>query len=201
MLKLFRKKDRKEKSDAELLEAYQKSQDLESLGILYERYIELVYGLCLKYYKHESDAEDGVMQIFETLVEKAKTHQVKQFKSWLYVLAKNHCLMQLRKSGKNRVDSTDPALMQFAENGHPDMDIKFQEKDLQTQGLKNCLEQLSTQQKACIEAFYIQGLSYKEIAEEKDLNLGTVRSFIQNGRRNLKLCLEKKKNATSKAST
>ena len=188
MLKLFRKKNGGQKTDLELLQAYQKDHDLEQLGILYERYIELVYGLCLKYHKNEANAEDAVMQIFEVLVQKGKHHEVANFKSWLYVLAKNHCLMQLRKNGRDLLDNIDPILMQTADKRYTDIEIE--DKEHQEKALKNCIEKLSVQQKACIKAFYFQELSYKEIAEMQQESLGKVRSNIQNGRRNLKLCLE-----------
>ena len=189
MLKLFRRKDREEKTDLELLQAYQQQHDQEQLGRLYERYIELVYGLCLKYYKNEADAEDAVMQLFEVLIEKAKKHDISNFKSWLYVVAKNHCLMQLRKNGKQIIESIDPAIMQSADKRHHDIEIQDEGEE---KALKDCMEKLSVQQKACIEAFYFQDLSYKEIAEAHNKPLGSIRSFIQNGRRNLKICMEER---------
>ena len=92
-------------TDEKLVALYQQSGELQHLGVLYERYVELVNGVCLKYLKNPTLAEDAVMSIFEILVDKAKTHDIRQFRPWLYVLAKNHCLMQLRK--KNLTVSYD----------------------------------------------------------------------------------------------
>lgn len=198
MLRLFRKQGGKQKDDLELLQAYRSQNDLEQLGQLYERYIELVYGLCLKYFKNEATAEDAVMQIFEILVEKAKQHEVKNFKSWLFVLSKNYCLMQLRKENKKIVEFFDPSLMQSADKRH-----LHEKEDLSSgseQDLKECMDLLNDQQKYCIKAFYFGDLSYKEIAEEQQLPVGKVRSFIQNGRRNLKICMENKQKQTDSLS-
>jgi len=190
----FFKKSKKDWQDEELLELYQTEGSLDDLGMLYDRYIELDYGVCLKYFKAPQKAEDAVMAIFEQLIAKAKTHSIQQFKSWLYVLSKNYCLMELRKGQKNLTVSFDPSLMQSVDKRHLKEDyiengyLKF---------LKPCMEALPEQQKRCIKLFYLEGSSYKEIAVQQNLPLGKIRSFIQNGRRNLKNCLEKHEKAAS----
>lgn len=178
-------------SDQKLLEHYQKSGDMEYLGVLYARYMEMVYGTSLKYFKEEGRASDAVMGVFETLAKKAKTHEVGQFRGWLYVMTKNYCLMELRKDKKNLTVSYDPQFMQSDEDKHPVFEIEIEE-DGQLEALKTCMEGLATQQKQCIELFYYKEKSYKEIAALLDKKVGTIRSFIQNGRRNLKICMEKK---------
>ena len=92
MLRFLRSKGA-DLSDEELLSKYRQQSDMQALGQLYDRYLELTYGVCLKYLKSASRAEDAVMHIFEELSEKVLKHDIKQFRSWLYVLAKNHCLM------------------------------------------------------------------------------------------------------------
>ncbi len=192
MLKFFRK-NITEKTDDELVQAYQQSGDLEVLGVLYERYVELVYGVCIKFFKEKTKAEDAVMAIFETLVEKVKTQEIRQFRPWLHVVAKNHCLMQLRK--KDRTVSFDEMLpaaqaevVQSAGVLHP---VDVFEEDGQQLALKKCLDVLTPQQKHCVEQFYYEDKSYKEIADTTGEGLGLVRSNIQNGRRNLRICMEK----------
>ncbi|MEO1259782.1 MAG: sigma-70 family RNA polymerase sigma factor [Bacteroidota bacterium] len=193
MLKRFRRHTANQ-TDEELVAQYQTSGDLVHIGTLYERYTELVFGVCLKYLKKTVLAEDAVMDIFETLVKKARTHDIRQFRPWLYVLAKNHCLMQLRK--KNVTDSLDgmtapqqSAVMHSAGFVHPIDDF---EPDNEEAALKECLEKLPPQQLICVRQFYYEGKSYKQISEESGEQLGRVRSNIQNGRRNLRICMEKK---------
>jgi len=178
-------------SDEELLQRYQQSGRMDWLVELYGRYAELVYGLSLKYLKGEQQAEDAVMSVFEQLVEKARKHEIQHFRSWLYVLAKNHCLMQLRRAGQQREQSTAPDLMQSADTRH--LTIEWPEEALEKKALQDCLPTLPEQQRACIEAFYLQGYTYKEIAADRAEPVGKVRSHIQNGRRNLRICIEKKK--------
>ncbi len=192
MLKFFRK-NITEKSDDQLVQLYQQGGDLEVLGVLYERYVELVYGVCLKYFKEKTKAEDGVIAIFEILVEKVRTQEIRQFRPWLHVVAKNHCLMQLRKKDRtvsfdDMLPTTQAAVVQSAGVLHP---VDAFEEDGEQLALKKCIEGLPPQQKHCVEQFYFEEKSYKEIADLTGDDLGLVRSYIQNGRRNLRICMEK----------
>lgn len=158
------------------------------LAILFQRYMDLLYGVCLKYLKDPESAKDAVMQVFEELVTKLNKHEVENFRSWLYTLAKNHCLMQLRtpKNLKTREFKGDG--MQLEEEVHLN-GVMWKEE--QFQKMEKCLQTLSAEQKITVELFYLQNKCYKEIAEITGLDWNKVRSFIQNGRRNLKICMEK----------
>jgi RNA polymerase sigma-70 factor, ECF subfamily len=194
MLKFFRR-NITGLSDDELVRLYRKTEDLEHLGILYERYVELAFGVCLKFFKNRTLAEDAVMNIFETLVEKVKTQDIRQFRPWLHAVAKNHCLMQLRK--KNIIVSFDEmtpgaqaGVVHSAGAVHPVDDF---EDDGDEAALKDCLEKLNEHQRQCVVQFYYEEKSYKQIADESGELIGMVRSNIQNGRRNLRICMEKKR--------
>jgi RNA polymerase sigma-70 factor (ECF subfamily) len=176
-------------SDTDLVARYKQTGDLQQLGTLYERYMDLVYGVCLKYLREPEDAKDCVLNIFEELVTKLQKHEVENFKSWLYQLAKNHCLMRLRSGKKLQNVKIDPTLMQSDEGVHLNGALEKEENFLQ---LEKCMKQLMEEQRTTIELFYMQGKCYNEIAEQTGLEWNKVRSLIQNGRRNLKLCMEKK---------
>ena len=182
-------------SDDELVAAFKQSGDLRVLGELYSRYMELVYGVCLKYLADSEDSKDATMQIFEELVGKLAKHEVANFRGWLYTVAKNHCLMKIRRSGKSRIHSFDAERMQFGEDGHLDTVI---EKEAQLQRLEGCMEKLNGEQKRVINLFYQAGKCYNEIAEATGLDWNTIRSLIQNGRRNLRICMEKNETANEK---
>ena len=173
--------------DKELIEKYKASGSLDILGELYQRYMDLVYGVCLKYLKEPEDAKDCVLNIFEELVTKLKKHDVDNFKGWLYQLAKNHCLMRLRKQKPVTVN-IDVSFMQSEENIHLDGELEKEENFKQMQ---YCLGQLNDEQRRVIELFYLKNKCYKEISEITAIEINKVRSFIQNGRRNLKICMEK----------
>jgi len=183
----FLKKILSAQNDAELVEQYKSGGDINVLGELYGRYMELVYGACLKYFKEPEEAKDAVINIFEELVTKLKKYEVSNFKSWLYQLAKNHCLMKIR-SGKSKPVMVDVDIMHLGENNHLD---NISEKEEQLNGMENCIEQLPGEQKQAIQLFYLQEKCYKEIADLTETEINKVRSFIQNGRRNLKICMEK----------
>lgn len=176
-------------SDAELVLLYKQTADLKILGELYQRYMELVYGVCLKYLKEPEDAKDAVINIFEELVTKLQKHEVENFKAWLHQLSKNHCLMRLRSDKRMQYAKVDVTLMQTEENVHLNGTL---EKEENFKKLEYCLGQLTGEQRQVIELFYLQAKCYNEIVELTGIKWEKVRSFIQNGRRNLKICIEKR---------
>lgn len=178
----------KDLSDAALIAQYKSTANLEVLGVLYDKYMALVYGVCLNYLKDEEASKDAVMQIFEELILKLKLHEVQNFKSWLHVLTRNHCLMALRKSAKN---NTVPLEDRFVENTdfvHLDIDDA---KETKLSVMENCMQTLPAEQRISVELFYLQEKCYKEVAEITGYEMLKVKSYIQNGKRNLKICIEK----------
>ena len=177
--------------DGVLLEHYRSTGDLDILGELYRRYMHLVFGLCLKYLQNREDASDAVTQVFEKLIAEIPRHDIQNFKSWLYVLAKNHCLMQIRsdKSMDKKMDrwiKDQEHYMEF----YPDLHPIDEDGNNGYSGLKECIEQLKHEQKTCIELFYYQNKSYREIAQTLEMEEKKVKSYLQNAKRNLKICLE-----------
>ena len=180
--------------DQELVAAYQSSSDLKILAELYQRYLDLLYGVCLKYLDEPESAKDAVMDIFEELAQKLLKHEVTYFRGWVYTLAKNHCLMKLRSTSRLKVSSFDPDHMQTAEELHLNDRVQ---KEEQLGRLSKCIETLSSDQRAVVELFYLQNKCYKEIETITGLQWNKVRSHIQNGRRNLKLCMEQQEKVTA----
>ena len=175
------------------MDQYRNYKDLNALGILYKRYMYLVYGVCLKYLKNRDDSQDAVMQIFEVLVSDVLRYEIHHFKSWLYGVSRNHCLMKLRKdhSEKNRQEKISAELfMESTEIFHPIHDTDHDEE--MQQQLRVCMEQLKQDQRRCVELFYYDHRCYREIAEELAFDENQVKSYIQNGKRNLKICIESK---------
>ena len=167
---------------------YKSSGNLEALGTLYNRYMHLVFGVCLNYLKDEEQSKDAVMQIFEELVLKLKVHEVQNFKSWLHVLTRNHCLMALRKQSKHNTVSIDDTFVENRDFVHLDMD-DTKEKRLTV--MEKCMETLSAEQRISVDLFYLQEKCYKEVADITGYEMVKVKSYIQNGKRNLKICIEK----------
>lgn len=158
------------------------------LGELYQRYMELVYGVCLKYFKEPERSKDSVMLIFEELVTKLKKHEVDNFRGWLHQLAKNHCLMQLRTPKNMKTVEFKTELVQSEEDVHLNGVL---EKEENFKKLEYCLGTLTDEQRECIRLFYLEGKSYNEIVGLNGMEWNQVRSLIQNGRRNLKICMDK----------
>jgi len=174
--------------DQELIAAYRQSSDMKILARLYQRYLDLLYGVCLKYLGEREAARDAVMEIFEDLSQKLLKHEVTHFKGWLYTLARNHCLMQLRSSGRVKIHPFDPEVMQTADEWH--LNDKM-EQEARLDRLSSCIETLSAEQRGAVRLFYLENKCYKEIEMITGLEWNKVRSLIQNGRRNLKICMER----------
>ena len=177
--------------DQELLRLFRETGELAHLGELFQRHSKLVYLVCLKYLKDEEESKDATMQLFEHIAKTLLQHEVKNFKAWLHVAARNHCLMQLRAS-KNKpaipLEDTSPVLM---ENPEPMHLTEAEQAEQMEQALQLALQELPPEQRQCIELFYLQQKSYKEISALTGCDLNKVKSYIQNGKRNLKLYLEK----------
>ena len=176
-------------TDKELIALYKESDDMTALGELYQRYMELVYGVCLKYFKEPETAKDSVIQVFEELVSKLKKHEVENFRGWLHQVAKNHCLMQLRTPKNLKIVEFKAEFVQNEENVHLNGVL---EKEENLQKMEYCLGTLTQDQQAAIRMFYLEGKCYNEIVEITGQDWNYVRSCIQNGRRNLKICMEAK---------
>jgi RNA polymerase sigma-70 factor (ECF subfamily) len=172
----------------ELLAEYRSTGNLELLGKLYEQYMPLVFGLCLKYFRDEEQSKDAVMQIFEELVKKLRVHEVANFKAWLYTLSRNHCLMVLRSSSKHEMLSIDENFMENEAFVHLNLEDDTEEK---LSIMARCIDDLPSEQKVSINLFYMEQKCYKEVADQTGFELNKVKSYIQNGKRNLKICIEK----------
>jgi RNA polymerase sigma-70 factor (ECF subfamily) len=180
-------------SDEYLLKEFQSSGDLELLGELYSAYMHLVYGVCMKYFRNRDESMDAVMQIFEKLVTEVPRHEIENFRNWLHIVTKNYCLMQIRskKSQDERFSEWIIDSQIFMENGQYLHPLDREEPDT-GKAIEECIERLKDEQRTCILKFYYENKCYQEIAVAMDLSEKKVKSYLQNGKRNLKLCLEEK---------
>lgn len=174
-------------NDERLLKRYAETSDLAVLGELFQLHAEMVYFVCYKYLQDSEDSKDAVMQIFEELIHKVNKQEIKKFATWLYVLTRNHCLMKLRAGKKMQTVPIDN-FVEFQANLHPD---EPEEKERQLTVLERCMEKLPDQQKQSIDLFFLKEKCYKEVADETGYSLNEVKSYIQNGKRNLKICMER----------
>jgi RNA polymerase sigma-70 factor (ECF subfamily) len=177
-------------TDQQLLENFYADHDTEWLGILLPRYTLLLLGVCMKYLKNEEEAKDCVQQIFLKAITELKKYRVNYFKSWIYMVAKNHCLMKIRDShGKMPVELTERYMS--ASEEEPDKQGLLQ-NDHTIELMADALKELSAEQQQCVTLFYLQKKSYDEISRETGFTMMQVKSYIQNGKRNLRLMIEKK---------
>jgi RNA polymerase sigma-70 factor (ECF subfamily) len=177
-------------TDQQLLEYFHGDHNNEWLGILLQRYTLLLLGVCMKYLKNEEEAKDCVQQIFLKVITELQKYKVDYFKSWIYMVAKNHCLMKIRdRHGKIPVELTDRVVKT------PEEDVDRQDllqTDQAIEFMDEALRELGTEQQQCVTLFYLGKKSYYEISEQTGFSMMQVKSYIQNGKRNLRLLIEKK---------
>lgn len=184
----FKSNKNKELSDSELIQKFRETGNNNYVATLFDRYSTLVYGLCLKYLKDKDESKDAVLEIFEKLMNDLKTHDVKSFKSWLYMVSKNYCLMLLRE--QKAMEKKDDEF--HWGSGNIDFSLVhdlFDEKEQKLKLLETAIKMLNNEQRTCVELFYIREKCYTEIADITGFNLNQVKSYIQNGKRNLKIIL------------
>lgn len=184
-------KDRSSLSDAELLDRHRRTGGSDCIGALYGRYAALVYGVCLKYLRSVPDAEDAVMELFELLPEKLRRSEIREFRTWLYSVTRNHCLGLLRRA--ERMPTAEFA-REPGEEAQVMRLLSGEESDeARLSALEQCMERLPDPQRRSIRLFFWERKSYADIADITSWHKKSVKSYIQNGKRNLRLCLENKK--------
>lgn len=199
---LLKNESHKDLTDEELVHRYRNSHETVYIGELYQRYTHLVFGVCMKYLKNEAEAEDLTMQVFEKLIQDLKKHHVTAFKPWLHMVVKNHCMMLFRKEttiGKKnaKLKFELGSVMENEQADHLTEEEKKKEAEDKTfilQHLKEGIDELKDEQRTCIELFYLKECSYTEIASLTGFSLNEVKSYIQNGKRNLKNFITAKNN-------
>lgn len=174
-------------TDEELLHAYRSSEDAEWLGRLLQRYTALLLGVAMKYLKDKMMAEDAVQHVFLKALTHLPKEEINNFKGWLYILVRNHCFQVLRDKVHN-IDTDH--LTGLAAPVADKEEIQIREYNLQqmTEGLKT----LNDEQRVSITLFYLQKKTYEQIMKETGYTFMQVKSFIQNGKRNLKMYVVKK---------
>jgi len=175
-------------TDAELLELFYSDKNQEWIGILLERYTLLLLGVCMKYLKDENEARDCVQQIFLKVLTEVGKYRIDYFKSWLYMVAKNHCLMRLRDKGSKGVKELQDNLATASETDKQELISNEKNYEL----LDEAIRDLNEEQRQCVILFYLKKNSYQQISEKTGYSLMQVKSYIQNGKRNLKILIERK---------
>lgn len=176
-----------QRSDGELIARYKRKKDRRYVGVLFERYSHLVFGLCLKYLKNEEQSKDAVLQIFETLMQSLLEHDVQYFKSWLFSVSRNHCLLQLRSSASKQAKQEQ--IQEHVQFMSVDRSAEVQEREVRLNELEGAMEKLRPEQRECIQLFYLNGSSYQDVAESTGYSLKEVKSYLQNGKRNLRIII------------
>ena len=183
-------------TDEELIHRFREEENSLYVGELFSRYAHMAFGVSIKYFKSEETSRDAVMHVYESLMEDLKKHDIKNFKGWFHMVVKNHCLMELRKKKsegkrKEEFEKDEKLFMELEQQVHLVTETVV-DSDLELNNLGDCMSQLKEEQRKCVELFFLEEKCYKEISRATSFDIKKVKSYIQNGKRNLKNCLEKK---------
>lgn len=191
---MLKRKQIQKLTDPELVTLYKESEDKSIVGVLFERYTRFIFLVCMKYFKDEEKSKDATMQVFEKLFTYLEKHEISNFKPWLHTVSKNHCLLVLRGDKPRRDYETEikKDYAGYMESGNILYLENENERETKLQQLEDAIKLLSKEQRICIELFYLKELCYNEVAEKTGFSLKKVKSYIQNGKRNLKTILLKK---------
>lgn len=179
-------------SDKELIDVYKKRKENAVIDEFFTRYAHLLYPICRRYLIENAKAKDTVMEIFSALGDKIVKHEIENFRSWLCIVARNECLMQIRKAEREIVIDTSELIQKFVVESGEEMHLSNEEES-EEEKLSRLIPKLKNSQKLCLEMMYFQNMSYKEISQATGLSLKEVKSNIQNGKRKLRLMFEAKK--------
>lgn len=186
---LFKKKEYN--SDEELLKHYKQSGNKDLFADLFKKHVSVVYGTCLFYLQDKDEAQDATMQLFEKLMLDINNREIDNFKGWLSFVVRNHCISIIRKN-----KSQHKNIKSYYDFEYEDANYETEEKinavsdDVMLENMKLCLPKLKETQRLCVELFYLNNKSYQDIANQTGFTLNEIKSYIQNGKRNLKLLLE-----------
>lgn len=183
-------------TDEELILKFRDEDNSLYVGELFSRYAHMAFGVCMKYFKNEEVSRDAVMHVYESLIVDLKRHEVKNFKGWFHMVVKNHCLMELRKKKsedkrKEGFEKEEQLFMELEQQVHQ-LTETVVDSDLELENLTDCISKLKEEQRTCVELFFLQEKCYKEVSRATSYDIKKVKSYIQNGKRNLKNCLENK---------
>lgn len=178
-------------TDEELILKYQKDHKTRWVGELFNRYAHLVFGVSMKYLKNEQEAKDATLSLFEKLIADLLHNEVESFRKWVYVVSRNHCLMILRKRKGINGSMVDIADVSLSEPDSEEFENEML-REVQLNELEEALTELKEEQRVCIELFYLQQKCYEQVADQTGFSVKQVKSFIQNGKRNLKNLLSSK---------
>jgi len=195
MRKSRRKFDTAALTDEELVAQYRSDGDPVWVGALFERYTHLVFLTSMKYLKDDLEAEDMSMRIFEKLMIDLRKYEIQSFRFWLHAVVKNQCLLHLGRQKRQRekadafeTDLRSDMLPELTPFG-PD---SLSERERHLTLMEQSLAELKPPQRRCLDLFYLQQLSYQEVAAQTGYSLKQVKSHIQNGKRMLRIQMEKK---------
>jgi RNA polymerase sigma factor (sigma-70 family) len=193
---LINRKKLSEFDDRQLVTDYRKSHSRKVFGVLFDRYAHLVFGVCMKYLKNQEESKDATLSIFEKAMEDLKRFDVEKFSYWIHTVARNYCLMQLRsRKAMIYIDDDEGPGEKILSDVNQGQESEDTEQMLIV--LEEAIGSLNEEQRNCIDLFYLKKYCYQDVSKITGFTMNEVKSHIQNGKRNLKIFILKKRHEQS----
>lgn len=175
-------------SEEEMLSRFRETGDTYWLGQILQSHTVLLIGVAMKYLKDADAAADAVQSVFLKALTHFPAEEMRNVKGWLYILVRNHCLQILRDQVHLLPEESLATV-----SGAVGDEAEAWEKEYTLQQLEESMERLSPEQRKVIDLFYLQRKSYAEVQEITGYSFGQVKSYIQNGKRALRILLQSKR--------
>ena len=176
--------------------------DQAAFGELVQQYQKRVFALAVRMCPTPELAEEAAQEAFLSAWQGLPFFRGDSaFSTWLYRLASNACVDLLRKEGRHQGPSLDDeAVSAEVPDTRPTPEAAAEQKELRAQ-IEAGLRTLSPEHREVLILREIQQLSYDEIADALSLDLGTVKSRISRGRRQLRNFLMEQGNFSAPAAS
>ncbi len=170
-------------SDEKLILRFQEG-DINAYNELVKRYKDRLLNFVLRYFNNIEQAEDVVQDTLIKLYTHASYYKnVAKFSTWIFTIAKNNALTELRKNKRKKTDSlwTDDGQVIDINSKEESLDSKVQ-NEIAIDQLNKFLDEIPENFRMAVVLRDFQELSYEEISRILEIPIGTIKSRINRGR-------------------
>ena len=166
-----------------------KPEERKEIRDLFKAYTKDIFGVAYYILKDQQAAKDIIMDVFEVLLKQDSLAKIQNKKAWLLGTSRNLSLKKFNKQIKTQYGLEHKNIIEQIVEKDDQEELII--KNANEEAMLEQLALLKPLQSKCITLYYLKGLSYQQIAKKENISMNDVKSNIQNGKRNLKIKLEK----------
>lgn len=181
-------------TDEELILEFQLNNTVKAYELLVQRYKNPLFNFIFKYLNDYEGTEDVVQEtMIKVYINKDSYKTIAKFSTWIYTIASNLAITELKKRKRrnqisiNSYGENDETMELPGTNHSPE---EITDSGIKSKIIMEALQKLPEVYREVVILRDIQELSYEEIAEIKQISVGTVKSRINRGRTQLQIMLK-----------